>query len=139
MLTLLQVKSLKGQVDEDACVAVLDDNPNEKAGSVSPHHVIDEWIYYIGIVQGLKTLEQFVFEDPLLAQISRLFLFLWEIKLWVWEFNYRYNFPTTKDHFVVEPDGRCGRLALFWASNININLISYFGSHIEINMLDNET
>lgn len=40
------------------------------------------------------------------------------------------------DHFIVEVNGRRGELALFWASIININLVSYFHSHIEVNVLD---
>lgn len=40
------------------------------------------------------------------------------------------------DHFVVDSEARHGGLALFWTSNINTNLVLYYWSHIEANVLD---
>lgn len=40
------------------------------------------------------------------------------------------------NRFVVEAEGCSGGLALFWTSNININMVFFSRSYIEVNIFD---
>lgn len=51
------------------------------------------------------------------------------------KFTYRFCFPNY-DRFVVDASGCHGGLVLFWSLDMNINILSYFHSHIEVTILN---
>lgn len=63
-------------------------------------------------------------------------LFVYETKMFATEFNYRFQFTSCLHRFVVDYNARRGGFVLFWNAKLNINVVSYLLSHIEIIVFD---